>query len=149
MKTSWETTLTPKPGFISTPLSSAYWQQAGGGELLLQCCRDCGHLQHYPRSLCIRCWSHDLIWQPATGTGTVWTFTVVTIPGHPAWSSQVPYVLALVELEEGPRLMTNIVGCPPDSVYCGQAVRLRPGREETDNQTLLQFTPSSTKAGRG
>jgi len=140
MKTPTDTRLIPKPGFVFTSRSSPYWQRASEGELLLQRCRDCGHLQHYPRSLCVRCWSHDLDWQQAAGTGTVWTYTVVAIPGHPAWGPHVPYVLALVELDEGPRLMTNIVDCPPDTVYCGQAVRLLPGRDETDNQTLLQFT---------
>ena len=141
MKTSSETLLSPKPGFVSTSLSSPYWQRASQGELLLQFFKDCGNLQHYPRTLCVRCWSHALIWQQAAGTGIVRTYTVVAIPGHPTWGAQVPYVLALVELDEGPRLMTNIVDCPPDSVYCGQAVRLLPGRDETDNQTMLQFTP--------
>lgn len=144
MKPTSEITLIPKPGFVSTALTSVYWQQAAAGELLLQCCADCGNLQHYPRSLCVLCWSHDLNWQQATGTGTVWTFTVVASPGHPAWRPEVPYVLALVELDEGPRLITNVVGCPPESVHCGQRVRLLPGRGETDKQTLLQFTPSNT-----
>lgn len=141
MSTPSDTTFIPKPGFVSTPLSSVYWQQAAEGELLLQSCRDCGNFQHYPRNLCVRCWSHDLVWQQAKGTGSIWTFTVVAIPGHPAWGPQVPYVLALVELDEGPRLMTNIVGYPSESVYCGQPVHLVPGREESDKQTLLQFTP--------
>ena len=132
-----------RPNFVSTPLTKTYWNAAGNGDLLLQKCNTCDHLQHYPRSICTRCWSTDLAWQAASGFGHVWTFTVVGIPGHAAWQKDVPFVLALVELEEGPRLMTNIVACDPDSVRCGQRVKLHPYRGEDDNQTLLQFVPAT------
>lgn len=132
-----------KPNFVSTPLTKTYWNAASRGDLLLQRCNTCNHLQHYPRSICARCWSDDLAWQAASGFGRVWTFTVVGIPGHAAWGHDVPYVLALVELEEGPRLMTNIVACEPTSVQCGQRVQLHPHRGDDDNQTLLQFAPAT------
>lgn len=133
-----------KPGFVQTPLTKAYWDAAADGELLLQRCVDCNNLQHYPRSICTSCWSEDLVWQSASGLGRVWTFTVVGIPGHAAWGSEVPYILALVELDEGPRLMTNIVGCDPAGVACGQRVSLRAHRGPDDHQTLLQFTPTQS-----
>ncbi|MGO4385113.1 Zn-ribbon domain-containing OB-fold protein [Specibacter sp. RAF43] len=132
-----------KPGFVWTPLTRTYWDAAAKGVLLLQRCGDCANLQHYPRSLCTNCWSEDLAWQAASGLGRVWTFTVVGIPGHAAWGSDVPYVLALVELDEGPRLMTNIVGCDPADVACGQRMRLSPHLGATGHQALLQFTPIS------
>lgn len=131
-----------KPGFVSTALTQIYWDAAADGELLLQRCLDCHNLQHYPRNICTHCWSEHLGWQIATGLGRVWTFTVVGIPGHAAWGTEVPYVLALVELDEGPRLMTNIVDCSPADVSCGQRVKLSPRRGVDDNQTLLQFIPS-------
>jgi uncharacterized protein len=136
----------PKPGHVSTPLTEPYWEAANNGVLLLQNCRDCENVQHYPRNICVRCWSHNLDWKPATGIGTVWTFTIVSIPGHPGWNVEVPYVLALVELAEGPRLMTNIIGCDPNDVAVGQEVVLTPIRHAKNDQTLLQFTPAFTQS---
>ncbi|GAA1884070.1 hypothetical protein GCM10009715_32970 [Paeniglutamicibacter psychrophenolicus] len=141
MTTPTTTTSIAKPGFVSTRLTTPYWRAAEAGKLLLQECLECGHLQHYPRNLCTKCWSQDLQWKEAAGDASIWSFTVVGIPGHPAWGDEIPYILALVELVEGPRLMTNIVGCAPESVHCGQRVQLRPHRGARDNQTLLQFTP--------
>lgn len=137
-----ETKEIKRPGFVSTPLTKTYWDAAEEGELLLQRCVDCTNLQHYPRNICTRCWSEHLDWQPAAGLGRVWTFTVVSIPGHAAWGTEVPYVLAIVELDEGPRLMTNIVGCMPAEVSCGQRVRLSVRRAADDHQAVFQFTPS-------
>lgn len=131
----------PRPAFVSTPLTAAYWEAAADGVLLLQRCRPAGHVQHYPRGLCATCWSDDLEWAPAEGTGRVWTFTVVHMPGHPAWSDQVPYVLALVELDEGPRMMTDIVGVDPADVFVGQRVRLVGASGTVVEQPLLVFAP--------
>ncbi|HSF26534.1 MAG TPA: Zn-ribbon domain-containing OB-fold protein [Actinomycetes bacterium] len=133
----------PRPPMLSTPATAPYWAAAAVGRLLLQRCRSCGRLQHYARTLCAGCWSEDLDWVEAAGTGTVWTLTVAHVPGHPAWAAAAPYVLAIVELDEGPRLLTNVVGVPPQSVAVGQRVRLV---RHTDScpegdPALLQFTP--------
>lgn len=141
---STELTVVRKPGFVSSPNTEAYWEAAEQGELLLQECRECGHHQHYARNLCTQCWSAELEWKHARGLATIWTFTVVHMPGHPAWQPESPYVLALVEVDEGPRLMTNIVGCPAGEVFVGQRVRLSPHRPEGQSQTLLQFRPVDT-----
>lgn len=130
----------PRPAGISTPATAAYWTAAAAGRLSIQSCARCGHRQHYPRTLCARCWSDDVQLIPAAGTGTVETFTVVHAPGHPAWIADVPYVLALVELDEGPRLMTNIVGVPVDGVYVGQRVTLSPPVPTADPPVVV-FTP--------
>lgn len=136
-------TAVPRPGAIMTPVTAAYWDAAVDGRLLLQRCGSCGHVQHYPRTLCGACWSPDVTWVDAAGTGAVATFTVVHVPGHPAWAGEVPYVLALVELDEGPRLLTNVVGIPPSAVVVGQRVRLaRPAATPPgDGPALLQFAP--------
>lgn len=133
------TTQISKPGPVSTPATDTYWTEAGAGQLMIQRCAACGRFQHYPGAICRRCWGTALSWQAARGTGTVWTFTVVGIPGHPAWQAEVPYVLALVELDEGPRLMTNIVGSDRHAVAVGSRVRLAP---PADGQPPLQFVLS-------
>lgn len=128
-----------KPGPVTTALTEHYWQCASRGQLLIQRCTLCGHRQHYPAALCRKCWSEDLSWVRARGTGTVWTFTVVGMPGHPAWGDETPYVLALVELDEGPRLMTNVIDCSSDAVHVGQRVQLV--TTVRDSQPPLQFAP--------
>ena len=101
----------------------AYWEGCGRGELVLQRCGDCGAVQHRPRGVCAGCLSSGLEHFVASGQGRVHTFTVTHQNGQPAFRNACPYVLAYVDLEEGPRLMTNIVGCEPDAVEIGMAVR--------------------------
>ncbi|RGE23652.1 Zn-ribbon domain-containing OB-fold protein [Leucobacter sp. wl10] len=134
----------PRPGLVTTPLTQRFWDAANDDELLIQRCRDCGHRQHYPRNICTGCWSEQLEWQAASGRGTVWTFTVVEKPGHPAWAGETPYTIALVELEEGPRLMTRLIDCAPDGVAVGMDVVLRPTRDEQLGQTLITFAPAAS-----
>jgi len=100
-----------------------YWEGCGRGEIVLQRCRACRTVQHKPRGLCASCLSSDLEHFVASGRGTVYSCTVTHQNGVPAFRDAVPYVLAYVDLEEGPRLMTNVVGCPPEDVTIGMAVR--------------------------
>ena len=101
----------------------AYWEGCGRGELVLQRCGDCGAVQHRPRGVCASCLSSGLEHFVASGRGRVHTFTVTHQNGQAAFRNACPYVLAYVDLEEGPRLMTNIVGCEPEVVEIGMAVR--------------------------
>ncbi len=105
--------------------SKGYWEACERGELYVQKCRKCGRLRHYPRALCPACLSDDAEWQRCSGRGTVYTFTVVFQNQAPGFRGRVPYVLAYVELEEGVRLLTNIVDCEPESVEIGMAVEVR------------------------
>ncbi len=132
---------TPKPAALSTPATVPYWEAAAGGQLLIQHCRSCGHLQLYPRTLCAACWSPDLDFREAKGTGTVWTHSVIHQPGHTAWLAEVPFVLAIVELDEGPRLMTNIVDVDPDDVHVGQRVRVQSHQASTPAIPRVLFVP--------
>lgn len=102
-------------------VSKAYWEAAARGELLFQECPKCGHRQFYPRACCTECGA-DPEWKPATGRGTVHTFTVIRQNWSPPFSEILPYVVAMVELDEGPRMMTNITHCDPDEVRCGMPV---------------------------
>lgn len=131
-----------KPALVTTPRTRDWWAAAARGELLLQSCTTCGHLQHYPRIVCAKCWSESLEWVPAAGQGTIWTFTVVHRPGHPGWEADAPYVIALVELDEGPRLMTNIVGCPAESVHVGQRVTTTTAVPADGSPVLIVFEPA-------
>lgn len=100
----------------------AYWQGCGRHELVLQRCRDCSVVQHRPRGLCVSCFSDEIEHFVASGRGTVHTFSVTNQNGLPAFREACPYVLAYVALEEGPQLMTNIVGCDPEDVRIGMSV---------------------------
>ena len=100
-----------------------YWEGCGRGELVLQRCSACGTVQHRPRGLCASCLSSELVHFVASGRGTVHTFTVTHQNGMPGFREACPYVLAYVELAEGPRLLTHVVGCPPERVAIGMPVR--------------------------
>jgi uncharacterized OB-fold protein len=116
-----ETKALPQP----TPLSAPYWQAARAGRLVVQRCAACGHAQLYPRSLCTRCAGERLGWEDASGRGRVKSFTVIRRAVSAAYEADVPYVVALIELAEGPTLMSNVVGCAPEAVRIGAPVRVR------------------------
>ncbi len=101
-----------------------YWDSARRGQLMIQKCDSCAEYQFYPRGICANCWSNDIKWHQASGKGTVWTFTVTYQNRTPGFAEDVPYVLALVELEEGVRMFTNIVECEPRHVKIGMAVEV-------------------------
>jgi uncharacterized OB-fold protein len=88
----------------------AYWDAAAEGRLLIRRCGACGRAHHYPREFCPHCWSEDVTWEPASGRATLYTWSVVHRNDLPPFSERVPYVAAVVELAEGPRMMTEIVG---------------------------------------
>ncbi|MEV6927581.1 OB-fold domain-containing protein [Dactylosporangium sp. NPDC051485] len=130
----------PMPQRVSTALTAAYWGAADRGELLYQRCDACGRAQLYPGGICRGCWSTTLSYHPAAGTGTVWTFTIAEVAGHPAWQARTPYCLAIVEIDEGPRLLTQIIGGDPYAFRVGQRVRLAP-HAIADDGPPLRFMP--------
>lgn len=101
----------------------AYWEGCARHELILQRCQDCGAVQHRPRALCARCLSGRIEHFAASGRGTLHTYTITHQNQIPPFRDACPYVLAYVDLEEGPRLLTNLVGCEPDAVRIGMSVR--------------------------
>jgi uncharacterized OB-fold protein len=108
----------PHPTEISRP----YWEACARHELLLQWCVACGKPQFYPRSVCVRCGGSELEWRRASGRATVYTFSVVH--RAPDASLPTPYIVALVDLEEGVRMMTNVVECDPADARIGMAVEV-------------------------
>src|SRR3990172_4658645 len=111
-----------KPLPTPTYDTRAFWEGTKRHELLIQKCSDCGKRQFYPRGLCIACMSTNLDWVRSSGRGTVYSHTTVYRPPSPAFTPDVPYVIAIVEMEEGVRMMGNIVGSLPDQVKVGMPV---------------------------
>jgi len=101
-----------------------FWAATTEGRLLLLRCDDCSAVIWYPRSICPNCRSSATSWIEASGRGTIYSYTVVR-RGQGRWREAAPYVVAYVELEEGPRLLTNVVDCDPDGVGIDMAVRVR------------------------
>ena len=101
-----------RPLPIPDAATAPYWSAAHEGRLELPCCLDCRRRHFYPRTLCPHCGSARLEWAACSGRGVVYSYTVVHRAPSPAFAAEVPYVVAVVKLDEGPHLMTNIVGCP-------------------------------------
>jgi uncharacterized OB-fold protein len=120
--------------------SKGYWEACRRHELVVQRCRACGTLRHYPRALCPACLSDETEWLRCSGRGTVYTFTVTYQNQAPGFRDALPYVLAYVELEEGVRLLTNIVDCAVGDVRIGQAVEVV-WDDVTPDVTLPTFKP--------
>ncbi|MFE9402037.1 Zn-ribbon domain-containing OB-fold protein [Streptomyces sp. NPDC006530] len=102
-----------------------YWKAAAEGRLLLRHCAACGRPHHYPREFCPYCWSEDVHWHPASGRATLYTWSVVHRNDLPPFGERVPYVAAVVDLAEGPRMMTEIVGCPEAELRIGMELHVR------------------------
>jgi uncharacterized protein len=103
-------------------LTRPYWDAVATGEFRIQNCDTCGHWWHPPAPICPRCQATAVTWREASGLGTVHTFTVAHHPFHPAVLGRTPYVIALIDLDEGPRVVANIRNCAPESVHIGQRV---------------------------
>lgn len=104
--------------------SAAYWAGAKAGKLVLQRCADCGAIWFLSRHLCASCWSDRVEAVVASGQGSVHSFTIIHRAPSAAFAGQVPYVVALIDLAEGPRMLANIVGPDAHGVAIGEAVRV-------------------------
>ena len=109
---------------VPNPDSFEYWAGAKRRELLIQHCRSCGKFQFYPRVFCMSCLSEDIEWSRSSGHGSVYSFSVIHRAPGKAFVRDLPYTVAMVELEEGVRMMTNIVDCPPERVQIGMQVEV-------------------------
>ena len=134
------TTAYNKPLPVPSPVSREFWAAARRHEFVLQRCRSCQQYIHYPRAACPHCLSQDLGWAPASGRGTVYSYTVARRPTASVFADVTPYVIAIVELEEGVRMTTNIVGCPPEEVRIGMPVEAV-FDDVTDDVSLIRFRP--------
>jgi uncharacterized protein len=117
-----------------SPETTAYWEAASRGKLLIKTCQDCGKPHFYPRTLCPFCFGERTVWQETAGTGTIYSYSVMR-------RAQIPYALAYVTLAEGPTMMTNIVDCDLDAIRIGQKVRVVFKMSES-GQAVPMFTPA-------
>jgi uncharacterized OB-fold protein len=104
--------------------SLPYWDAARERRLLIRKCNACGALHFMPRHLCPACWSDQLEWVEAKGTGSVHSFTIIRRAPMAAFAPRAPYVLALIDLDEGPRMMANVLGEDALSVRIGDRVKV-------------------------
>lgn len=104
-------------------LFDEWWDATRDQRLVIQRCGACGGFQHYPRPLCLACGATDLSFVAAAGGGVVHSFTVIHRPPRP--DLDAPYVVAIVQLDEGPRMLSHVVGCDPGAVRCEQRVLVR------------------------
>lgn len=127
-----------KPLPTIDPESRPYWDALKQHRLLFKHCRDCKRHHFYPRELCPHCHSDALDWAEVAGTGSIYSYTVARRPAGPAYKSDTPYVVAIVELDEGARMMTNIVTADVEAVRIGQRVTVR-FEDVTAEVTLPKF----------
>ncbi|MFJ4803946.1 Zn-ribbon domain-containing OB-fold protein [Streptomyces murinus] len=101
-----------------------YWAAAADGRLLIRRCAACGRAHHYPREFCPHCWSEDVAWEQATGRATLYTWSTVHRNDLPPFSARTPYIAAVVDLAEGPRMMTQVVDAEEAELSAGMPLRV-------------------------
>ncbi|MYZ46864.1 Zn-ribbon domain-containing OB-fold protein [Propylenella binzhouense] len=132
----------PSPDPLISLETQPFWDATAKGELRICRCRQCRSYIWYPRSICPFCMAEDCELVPASGGGTIYSFTI-TRRGSGAYKDSGPYVLAYVELDEGPRVMTNIVGIAPDEVRIGSRVGVTFDPAEERGWSLPRFAPET------
>ncbi len=128
----------------SRPGTETYWNACRQHELLIQRCSECGTHQFYPRIFCTSCSSKAVDWVPASGHGKVLTWTVVRRAVSAAYAADVPYIIALIELQEGPVMMSKVSSCEPESVCSGMAVEVS-FEDWSEQVSMPVFIPTSSK----
>jgi len=131
-----------KPLPQTTPWSVPFWDGCRNHELLIQKCQDCQAFNFYPKMYCATCLSSNLEWVKTGGKGKVYSHMTVFAYQPTEFARDVPYVVAIVELDEGVRMMTNIVGCPPEEVECDMRVEVV-FEKATEEITLAKFRPAT------
>lgn len=118
-----------------------WWDAAREGRLLVKRCAACSRAHFYPRLFCPYCWSTDVDWEQASGRATLYTWSVVHSNDLPPFPERLPYVAAVVDLDEGPRMMTNLVDGEPGDLRAGMPLEVA-FREVSETVTLPMFRPA-------
>ncbi len=122
-----------------TPLAEPFWEATRRKELVAQRCDTCDRFVWYPREACPGCLSGQLRWAPLSGAGTIYTFNVMHKPGNPMMADEVPYAIALIDLDEGLRMTSNVVGAELETLRCGQRVTVDWSVPIADGRNLPVF----------
>jgi hypothetical protein len=131
----------PGPTPLPTPDTAPYWEGAAAGELRVQQCTTCTRYYFYPRPFCPNCGSAEVVWRVASGRATLVSYVINHRPVPP---SDTPVVIALVQLEEGPRMMSNIVGVEPEPANLALDMPLQVTFEQRGEYAIPMFTPAET-----
>lgn len=123
------------------PSTEPFWQATKRHELVLQKCAGCGAYRFSPKEVCPKCTSTDYEWSRVSGEGTVYTYTIMERAPNAAWQAEAPYVIALVDLKEGARMMSHITGCPPGDVKIGMPVQVV-FEDVSDEVAIYKFVPA-------
>jgi len=137
-----------KPLPVPNADTAPFWEGAARGELRLQRCAACGHTQFPPRAICIQCHASAPGWRVASGRGRLVSHTRVHRPPSPAFKTGLPYVVALVALEEGPRIMVNLRGMAADEPRLGSALRIRFDPPAGPHDIALPFAEAEEEPGQ-
>lgn len=131
---------TNKPLPTPTEISAPYWNGLKEGRLTLPHCKSCGHWIFFPRRHCDKCWSQDLEWKEVKGTGTLYTYTLTRVPTLPDFADEMPQKMAVVELDEGVRINTTLIGLDETEIKVGMRVKPVFDTVKSDGTALLRFT---------
>jgi uncharacterized OB-fold protein len=131
----------PLPNPLERDTSLPFWEGARRHELMLPRCRRCDRPFFYPREVCPVCLSSDIDWIEASGRGRLHSFTVIHQPANAAFASDVPYIYALIQLDEGPRMISNLIDCAPADAYVDMPV-VADFDDVTPDVTLVKFRPA-------
>lgn len=129
-----------KPMPLPTAISAPFWDGLKDGRVMLQQCNTCQHWIFYPRRHCSSCLSHDLSWKQVSGAGKLYTYTVARVPTLPEFASAEPQILAVVELDEGVRMNTTLVGLELERIEVGMPVKPVRARVNAGGAVLLRYT---------
>ena len=130
-----------KPAPLPDEQSQPFFEGAARGVLMIRGCNACGARLAPTTETCSECLGDDLAWVEASGRGTLFTFAVMHQLYHPAFADDIPYNVAMVELEEGPRLQSNVVGVPNDELTVGMALEVT-FEQVADGVSLPRFRPA-------
>jgi uncharacterized OB-fold protein len=125
-------------------LTAPYWAAAREHRFVLPRCSSCKRFHFYPRSVCPHCRSPDITWETASGTGEVYSYTVVHRAPSPTFAQKAPYIVVVVALAEGPHMMTRLDGVAPEAVRIGMRVQVD-FEDATDSVSLPIFRPAAAK----
>lgn len=131
---------TNKPLPTATEISAPFWNGLKAGRLTIPQCKSCGHWIFFPRRHCDKCWSQDLEWKEVKGTGTLYTYTLTRIPTLPDFADEMPQKMAVVELDEGVRINTTLIGVDEAEIKVGMRVKPVFDTVKSDGTALLRFT---------
>ncbi len=129
-----------KPVPAVTPQMVPFFDAARQGELKVQRCTECGALRFPAREICAECLSRQHAWVRVSGRGEVLSFNIMHQAYHPAFAAEVPYAVVVVKLEEGPAIVSNLVGVKPDLIRCGMPVEVV-FEKVNDQISLPKFRP--------